>query len=381
MAGTRLSVSPRLARRLAWGAITAQPLFVAAWVLAGALEPGYSHLDQTFSELGARNAAHPALTNGAYVLFGLSLAGLGPALAAVLPRRRATAVAAGLFGVAGLALVAVALLPLDCGLTVDRRCIDAWEAGDLSWRTSAHLWAALVFDAAFVLTPFVVARALWPRHSALPAILAAGTAVPILAFALFAGELVGAGDGLGQRLGFLGVHAWVLLVAAGILSTTRPAPAPGPLIPMRPRAFFGRAWSGRGELAFWPPGLWPGRGFDFRREITWASDEVWLVRDTVRFDDGDVEVRDFVARLAGPERVHITGDNLPGGADMLLSEDGYRMTPYRFAVPVGPLTFALRARDEVRPAGADGTLEWTIRFSWLGLPAARLRGHVKAGPT
>jgi hypothetical protein len=377
MGRTGLRVGPRAARRLAWLAIAAQAVFVAAWVLAGALEPGYSHLDQAFSELGARDARHPAITNAAYVVMGLALVGLAPALAAVLPRRRAASVAAALFALSGVAFVAVALLPLDCGLTVDRACVDAWEAGELSWRTTAHLWAGLAFDAAFVLTPFAVAWALWPRHSALLAILAAAAALPILVGALFAGEAAGVGEGLAQRLGFAGVHAWVVLVAAGILSSTRPEPAPGPLVPVRPRDFFGRAWTGRGELVFWPGWPWRPRGFEFRREVTWVSDEVWLARDTVRFDDGEVESHEMVARLAEPGRVHVMGDDVPGGADLLLEEGGYRMAPYRFSVPVGPLRFGLRPRDDVRPADPDGTLEWTIRFTWLGLPVARLRGHVR----
>jgi hypothetical protein len=211
------------------------------------------------------------------------------------------------------------------------------------------------------------------------ALVAAGAAIPILVATLAAGEIAGSGHGLAQRLGFLAVHAWVATVAVGVLYAARMPPAPGSLVPMRPRDFFGRAWVGRGELVFWPPLLWrrAPRPFDFRRDVTWISDEVWLAQDTVRFDDGEVEVHRMVARLDGPDRVHVMGDDVPGGVDLLLEEGGYRMAPYRFAVPIGPLRFALRPRDQVRPAGPDGTLEWTIRFRWLGLPVARLRGRVR----
>jgi hypothetical protein len=369
-------VSPTLARRLAWAAALAQPAFVAAWIVAGARQPAYSQADQAFSELAARNAAHPGLMRAAYVVFALSLVALVPALWAVLPRRPATTVAAGLFALAGLGVLVAGLVPLDCGLTVDRGCIHAFHAGELSWRTTAHLWAGGVFDLAFALTPFAVARALWPRYPAQLATLAAGLAIPILAASTLAGHLLGVGEGVAQRLGFATVHLWVLLVVAGILSATRPAPAPGPLIPMRPRDFFGRAWTGRGELTYWPLWLWRPRGFEFQREVDWISDEVWLARDTVRFDDGEVEAHDMVARMAGPDRVHVMGDDVPGGADMLLAEGGYRMAPYRFAVRVGPVRFGLRGHDEVRRE-ADGSLDWTIRFTWLGMPVARLCGRVR----
>jgi hypothetical membrane protein len=375
----RARIAPRTARRLAWLAVGGQVVFIVAWILAAALEPGYSHVQQTFSELGARNASNPGVMNAGYLALGLSMVALAPALLAVLAPRPASRAAAALFALSGVAVMAVAAVPLDCGLTVDRSCIDAFDAGRLSWHTTAHLWVGLVFDAAFVATPFALARALWPRHSALLVLLAAGAAVPILAASLAAGDLLGVGMGLAQRLGFVAVHVWVVLVAVGILHSTRPAPAPGPLIPMRPRDFFGRAWAGRGELTFWPYRLWQRapRRFELRREVDWVSDEVWLVRDTVRFEDGEVEAHDMVARLDGPDRVHVMGDDIPGGTDLLLDQHGYRMTPYRFTVPVGPVRFALRPRDEVRMVGEDGALEWTLHFRWLGLPVARLRGIVR----
>lgn len=372
-------MSAALARRLAWAALAAQPLFVAAWIVAGALQPSYSHYDQSFGELAARNAQDPAAMSAGYVVLGAGLLALARALLSVLPRRPASRVSAGLFATGGAALVALAVLPMDCGLTVDRGCIDAFDAGELSWRTTAHLAVALAFALVLAATPFAVARALWPRHAALPALVAAACALPILAVTLVAADVAGEAIGLGQRLGFLAIHVWVGFVAVGVLHAARAEPRPGPLIPMRPRDFFGRAWAGRGELTFWPHRLWrrAPRPFELRREVEWVSDDVWLATDRVRFDDGEVEEHRMVAQLDGPDRVHVMGDDVPGGADMLLDERGYRMAPYRFAVPVGPVRFALRARDEVRPVGDDGALEWTIHFTWLGLPVARLRGVVR----
>src|SRR4051812_38144627 len=87
------------ARKLAWFALAGQVLFVASWVVAGALEPGYSHADQGVSELGARTAEHPLIVNAGLVVFGLTFVALGVALLAVLPAR----VAAALFVGAGIA--------------------------------------------------------------------------------------------------------------------------------------------------------------------------------------------------------------------------------------------------------------------------------------
>src|SRR4051812_36274557 len=40
-------------RRFVWIALAGQVLFVVSWIVGGALEPGYSHIEQGVSELGA----------------------------------------------------------------------------------------------------------------------------------------------------------------------------------------------------------------------------------------------------------------------------------------------------------------------------------------
>ena len=52
-------MGPPLARRLAWIAIAGQLAFVASWIVAGALQPGYSHVRDPVSTLGGHGAAHP----------------------------------------------------------------------------------------------------------------------------------------------------------------------------------------------------------------------------------------------------------------------------------------------------------------------------------
>jgi hypothetical protein len=49
----------RRVRALACLAIAAQVVFVVGWIIAGALEPGYSPVRSYVSELGRRGAAHP----------------------------------------------------------------------------------------------------------------------------------------------------------------------------------------------------------------------------------------------------------------------------------------------------------------------------------
>jgi hypothetical protein len=366
-----------LARALAWLALAALLVFNASWIVAGALEPGYSHLRQPFSELGAADAAHPWIVNTGLVLLGLSIAALGPALLAVLPRRRAARVTAVLFVVAGAAFALEGVFQLDCGLS-QGSCVDRWHAGELSWHHGAHLWVGLVFDLAFVATPFAIARSLWPRPTGQLALGSGVTGLVILAAVLTIERPETATAGLVQRLGFGIACLWVLIVAVGVLHTTRSEPTPGPLTPLRPREFFQGVWAGPGELVPWPFFFWrrfPLR-FHARREFTWFSDEAWQMDDVATFRSGWVEHRRRIFQLVAPDRFHITADDAPDGADFLLEEGGYRLTPYKFVVPIGPLRFVLRCRDEHRLT-EDGTLVDTMKLRWHGLPVARITIHAR----
>src|SRR4051794_41701270 len=124
-----------MVRKLAWFALAGQVVFVASWVVAGALEPGYSHADQGVSELGARTAEHPLIVNAGLVVFGLTFVALGVALLAVLPSR----VAAALFVAAGVAVIASGVIRLDCGLS-DPQCEALWRGRKPARAQSGPPW-------------------------------------------------------------------------------------------------------------------------------------------------------------------------------------------------------------------------------------------------
>ena len=374
--GEAAGLRPAVVRGLAWFALVGQAVFVASWIVAGALDPGYSHVDSGVSVLGADDAEHPWIVNGGFVVLGLSIAALGPALLGVLPRRRASRVAAGLFALSGAAFVAIAAFPVDCDLGA-AACEARFEDGDLSWQTTAHLWTEVVFDIAFIGTAFALARVLWPGPLAAAALACGlfGFAFVGVSFALY--EVADGGGGIVQRAGWLTVHAWVAIAAIGVLHRTAAGRA-SDLIPVGPREFFGRAWSGSGGFclgAFYVERL--AQPLTFTRESRWIDDEHWIVDDTTRFDNGFTIERRMHAEMVAPDRARVVADDMPGGAELMLDEDGYRVVPrrYRLAYPVGPVRFTMRCRDEVR-ACDGGELLWTIRFSWLGIPAGVLRGRV-----
>ncbi|HKP91238.1 MAG TPA: DUF998 domain-containing protein [Thermoleophilaceae bacterium] len=361
---------------LAWLAIAGQVAFTVSWVVAGALEPGYSHLRSGVSALAADDAAHPWIVTAGLAMLGVSIAALGPAVRAVLPRRTASNVAALAFVLSGLVIVLVAIFPVDCDLATSA-CDARFDAGRLSTATDVHLWLGFVYDVVFLVTPFAIARALWPRPAAALS-LGAGLVGITIGLALFPGEGIDDLGGLFQRFGLLLTHVWVLLVAAAVLQAAARMRAEPVLIPVRPRDFFGRAWEGHGELVPHPAFVWrhlPQR-LHFRREIRWLSDDAWIVDDTNTFASGYVLTRRMICAADGDGCIAVTATDMPDGAVLELTEGGYRVRPYRYAFAVGPLRLTFTCHDRVEE-NPDGSLEWRIDYRWHGLPASRLTGRVR----
>ena len=75
----------------------------------------------------------------------------------------------------------------------------------------------------------------------------------------------------------------------------------------------------------------------------------------------------------GPTRVRFTYDDMPGGTQIELREDGFSFAPYRLAVPapILPIMILVSCRDEcvLHP---DGTLIDTIDIRYLSLALGRL---------
>ena len=358
---------------LVWSAFAAQAMFVIAWLVAGALEPGYSHVDQGVSYLAADDARHPWIVAAALVMMGASFAALALGLARVLHRGAATC--AGLFLLIALGWVASAAFPLDCGAVDRGRCEDAWRAGELSWQHDAHLWVGLGLTVLLVLTPFALARALAPGTAA-AATAAAGLCGVVLAAASTVAHLIpGTAHGLVQRADLAVVHLWVLIVGAGILYATRGPARTSDLIPMRPRDFLAHSWTGQGELLLRP--LFIGRLFaqrgEARRSATWLSERMFRIDDQVDFGGGRVERRTMLCEFVSDDHVRLTADDLIDGADVWIEDDGWRFTEFRVAWPIGPLPLIVRCADRSR-VEADGTFvnSFEIYPPGLRIPLARV---------
>jgi Protein of unknown function (DUF998) len=366
------------ARALVWVAFAGQAIFFASWIAAGALEPNYSHLQRYVSELAARNAAHPWIEAVGLGAYGVSFVALGIAVSRTLPRR--WMLPAALFVLAGAAGLATAVFPLDCSPTVDHHCKVLQDASSLSGEHYAHLWASLANRVFLVLTPFALARALWPGTTAAVLLSCGATGIAIGALTAF-GDAPGVAGGLIQRIGFGVVLVWVLIVGLWVLWATRGAPRTSALIPMRPREFLARRWTGEGELVLRP--FLIGRLFaqrvDARRESVWISDSVWRIEDEAYFGDGRFERRQMYCEFVSDSHVRLTANDLVDGADVWLEPEGFRLSEFRMAWPVGPFPLIVRCVDRsyFEP---DGTFVNRIDVYSLGLrvPVARVTFRMRS---
>ena len=75
--------------------------------------------------------------------------------------------------------------------------------------------------------------------------------------------------------------------------------------------------------------------------------------------------------MVGNRRLHATSANMPGGADILLSEDGFSFTPYTIHLKHRGLLLRLRCYD-TNHVGTDGIITNTIKMRFLGLPVATM---------
>jgi hypothetical membrane protein len=182
--------------------VLAPSSFVGAWLLGGVLQDGYDPLQDAISRLAAEGASSRPLMTAGLVAFGV----LVPVWARTLGDRLGSPALRGVVTVAGLATLAVALLPLtrEGGTTQD----------------AAHAVVAGAGYVAMVATPLVAAPLLRRRGHGRAAALSwvvGAVSAGALVGTLLVGEQGQVGSGGLQRLGLTVVDAWHVVAAVAVL--------------------------------------------------------------------------------------------------------------------------------------------------------------------
>ncbi len=144
--------------------------------------------------------------------------------------------------------------------------------------------------------------------------------------------------------------------------------------PLQPKEFFTGAWNGEGELSPHPLLRWmiPKQRIRFSSESIRLSDILWVVKERFEFSSGNVIRRTMFVEIVGPDRLHVTADDMPLGADVILHEKGFRFTPYYMWCYYRGRRWRLQCKDE-NLIDEGGVIHDTIKMSLLGFPVATMR--------
>ncbi len=80
--------------------------------------------------------------------------------------------------------------------------------------------------------------------------------------------------------------------------------------------------------------------------------------------------------IVGPDRLHVTADDMPMGADIILRDNGFRFTPYYIWFEHRGRRWQLKCFDE-NIIDEKGTIHDTIRICFFGVQVATLLLRVK----
>ena len=144
--------------------------------------------------------------------------------------------------------------------------------------------------------------------------------------------------------------------------------------PLEPRKFFSGTWRGEGELIPSPLIAWlvPKEQIRLRSRAVWLTDTVWKVEETFEFSSGKVMARKMFAEVIAPDRLHVTADDMPLGADIILHEKGFRFTPYYVLGDYGGRKWRMRCVDE-NQLDENGVIHDRIEMFFFGVRVATMK--------
>ena len=148
-----------------------------------------------------------------------------------------------------------------------------------------------------------------------------------------------------------------------------------------PRVLFSGTWRGDGQLIPHGPARLVLRRDDVRITGTgeWLSEALWLVRERFEMSSGWSFERRMFMELVAPDRVRATADDIPLGANVSLTSDGFRFARFRSWLVYRGVRFRLTCESEAR-LDASGALVGEVRLYFLGIPVATLRLAVSVEP-
>lgn len=143
---------------------------------------------------------------------------------------------------------------------------------------------------------------------------------------------------------------------------------------LTPREVWGPTWTGAAE---WIPSSWLARinkrrRYHFRTEMSWITEDLFIMHDTSTFEDGRVDLRDGTALRVADDRIRLTYDGVPSGMDIQLGPHGFESS-YQMLWPLAPPLVGLPVLTDVVDDNFVGTAgEARVKglTGWAGVDAS-----------
>jgi hypothetical protein len=144
--------------------------------------------------------------------------------------------------------------------------------------------------------------------------------------------------------------------------------------PLQPREFFTGVWSGRGEFCLHSVLRWfvPNQDVIYKGQTTWLSDTLWKATEEYQLSHAGPTSRITYIQIIESGRLHMICDDIPGGADIILHEHGFKFTPYLFRSPFAGRYITVKCIDEAI-LDEDGILHDRIKMYYGGIHLASMK--------
>ena len=145
------------------------------------------------------------------------------------------------------------------------------------------------------------------------------------------------------------------------------------ITPLHPKLVFTGVWRGTGEFRLHSILHWfiPDQQVEYQGTTTWLSDTLWMASEQFQLSQAGPTSRVTYIQIIGSDRLHMTSDDVPGGADILLHERGFSFTPYLFRTPFAGRYLTVKCFDEAL-LDEQGVLHDQIKMYYAGIHLASM---------
>jgi hypothetical protein len=150
------------------------------------------------------------------------------------------------------------------------------------------------------------------------------------------------------------------------------------ITPLNPREFFTGKWIGNGKFQFHSIFHWliPDQSIEYIGKTQWINDELWISFEEFKLSKSGTTNRTTYIQRTGQKSLHTTCDDIIGGADINLREDGFSFTPYLFRSPMGKKFIIVKCIDNAKIA-TNGILHDQIKMYYANLHLATMNMEIR----